>query len=349
MRHLISVAGGLDSLVIGEPQILGQLKQAWQAARNAGTANSVLDRMFQHAFGAAKRIRANSDIGGHPVSVAYTTVVLARQIFNDLSRRTVVLIGAGDMIRLCAQHLAHGKNDSEGAASMIIVNRNLQHAQDLAAELSGHNNIEVCSLDNLEVVLPQADILITSTSSPDTLIGPDMVKAALQQRRHRPMFMVDIAVPRDIDPAISVLDGIYLYTIDDLQQVVDENLAQRGAAAKNAMPTVEEDARSFMRWVNGSRAAQTIENVRKAAAEHAVELKTRALRQLAAGQDAEAVLSQLTHTLTNKILHQPSTNVRQAAEAKDFKILEAAERIFGEIRAEPKDDHNSPNSEETEE
>jgi glutamyl-tRNA reductase len=336
VRHLISVAGGLDSLVIGEPQILGQLKESWQMAKDAGTAKSVLDRLFQHAFGAAKRIRTNSEIGDHPVSVAYTTVVLARQIFDDLSQKTVVLVGAGDMIRLCARHLAPENDEEQASANLIIVNRDQGRARDLVNSIYGEDNsARVVAFDKLDAVLPLADILISSTSSPEVLIRASQVKKALRRRRRRPMFMVDIAVPRDIDPEVTKLDGVYLYTIDDLQQVVDENLNNRNNAALAEQPAVDNDARAFMRWLNGNRAAQTLENVRSSARDHGIELKDRALRQLRAGQDPETVLKQLVHTLANRILHLPSKQVREAAEARDYWILEAAERIFRDDRKEP--------------
>lgn len=318
-RHLIRVAGGMDSLVLGEPQILGQLKESWQAARDVGGAGKVLDRLFQHAFATAKAIRHSSGIGKHPVSVAYTAVVLARQIFGNLADQNVVLIGAGEMIRLCGKHLV-----DQGIARLEIVNRSLEKAQELASELGAR----ATELQKLEDVLPRADILISSTASPSQVISLNDIQMALKKRRHRPMFLVDIAVPRDIDPACAELDDVYLYSIDDLQQVVDENQQQRVQAAESARVEVELAADNFMRWLYGLRAARSLENIRKRSHAHELELVQKAQKRLEAGHDPAEVLAQLASTLTNRILHQPSLNMRQAAEQQDYTMLHAAERIF---------------------
>ncbi len=321
VRHLIRVAGGLDSLVLGEPQILGQLKESWLAAREAGGARKVLDRLFQHAFATAKDIRSTSGIGKHPVSVAYTSVILARQIFGNLADQNVVLIGAGEMIRLCGRHLVE-----QGIARIEIVNRSMENAVELAAELGAR----VTELDQLREVLPRADILISSTASPDHIISVADIRQALKKRRHRPMFLVDIAVPRDIEPACAELDDVYLYSIDDLQQVVDENQQQRLLAAESASASVDEAADSFMRWLYGLRASRSLEKIRDRAHAHGLELVQRAHKRLEAGHDPAVVLGQLASTLTNRILHQPSLKMRQAAEQQDYEVLRTAERIFGD-------------------
>lgn len=319
VRHLIRVAGGLDSLVLGEPQILGQLKDAWQTARDVGSAGRVLDRLFQHTFAAAKSIRNHSGIGSHSVSVAYTAVILARQIFGDLSSQNVVLVGAGEMIRLCGKHLIE-----QGIAHIEIVNRSLQAAEKLAAELQA----TATTLERLEDVLPRADILISSTASATPIITELAVKHAMKRRRHRPMFMVDIAVPRDIDPAVAKLDGVYLYTIDDLQQVVDENLAHRSRAAATAEAEVDCCVADFMRWLYGIRAARSLGRIRLQSHDHEAALVEKALKRLQAGHDPQHVLSQLASTLTNRLLHGPSQRLRQAAEAQNYKILQAADWLF---------------------
>ncbi len=323
VRHLIRVAGGLDSLVLGEPQILGQLKTAWQAGRNAGGVSKVLDRLFQHTFATAKEIRSSSGIGKHSVSVAYTAVVLARQIFGKLTDQNVVLLGAGDMIQLCGKHLRE-----QGIAHIEIVNRSLEKAQHLADQLGA----KATALDHLHEVLPRADILISSTASPVQIISREDIRLALKKRRYRPMFLVDIAVPRDIDPASADLDDVYLYTIDDLQQVVNENQQQRALAAESATAEVDQAANNFMRWLSGLRAARSLERIRDQAHGHEFELVQRAQKRLEAGQDAAEVLAQLASTLTNRILHQPSLKLRQAAEDQDYAILKAAERIFGDAK-----------------
>jgi glutamyl-tRNA reductase len=318
-RHLIRVASGLDSLVLGETQILGQLKDAWQQAHDAGSLGKVLDRLFQHTFNAAKAIRTNSGISDHTVSVAYTAVVLARQIFGNLNSQTVVLVGAGEMVQLCGRYLR-----DHGIARLLIVNRSLKKAEELAAELGA----TAITLDKLNEALPRADILISSTASPQAVIRKTDVKSALRKRRHRPMFLVDIAVPRDIEPEVAKLKDVYLYTIDDLQQVVDENMQQRSAAAKSATAEVEAAVAGFMRWLSGIRAARTLKKIREQSHEFEQDLTERALRRLDAGNDASDVLEQLASTLTNKILHLPSKRLREAAESQDYEVLRAADRIF---------------------
>ena len=318
-RHLIRVASGLDSLVLGETQILGQLKDAWQQAHDAGSLGKVLDRLFQHTFNAAKSIRTNSGISDHTVSVAYTAVVLARQIFGNLNSQTVVLVGAGEMVQLCGRYLR-----DHGIANLLIVNRSQKKAEELAAEMGA----TAMTLDRLGEALPKADILISSTASPEPVIRKTDVKSALRKRRHRPMFLVDIAVPRDIEPEVSKLKDVYLYTIDDLQQVVDDNLQQRSAAAISATADVDDAVKGFMRWLSGMRAARTLKRIREQSHEFEKDLTERALRRLDAGQDTAEVLMQLASTLTNKILHLPSKRLREAAETQDYEVLKAADRIF---------------------
>ena len=318
-RHLIRVASGLDSLVLGETQILGQLKEAWQLAHDAGSLGTVLDRLFQHTFASAKSIRTRSGISEHPVSVAYTAVVLARQIFGDLDTKTVVLVGAGEMVQLCGRYLR-----DHGIAKLLILNRSKAKAEELAEELGA----TAMTLEQMGDALPRADILISSTASPQPVIRKPEVKAALRQRRHRPMFLVDIAVPRDIEPAVADLKDVYLYTIDDLQQVVDENMQQRSEAAALALADVDEAVDSFMRWLYGIRAGRTLKRIRETSHEFERDLTDRALRRLQAGQDPAEVLQQMANTLTNKILHLPSKRLREAAEERDYAVLKAADRIF---------------------
>jgi glutamyl-tRNA reductase len=318
-HHLIRVASGLDSLVLGETQILGQLKEAWQQAHDAGSLGTVLDRLFQHTFASAKSIRTRSGIGDHPVSVAYTAVVLARQIFGDLDAKTVVLVGAGEMVQLCGRYLR-----DHGIANLLILNRSRAKAEELAEELDA----TAMTLDKLQEALPRADILISSTASPQPVIGKADIKAALRQRRHRPMFLVDIAVPRDIDPQVADLKDVYVYTIDDLQQVVDENMQQRSEAAALALNDVDESVAAFMRWLYGIRAGRTLKRIREQSHSFEPELTERALRRLQAGQEPAEVLQQMAATLTNKILHAPSKRLREAAEDRDYEVLKAADRIF---------------------
>ncbi len=319
VRHLFRVAGGLESLVLGESQIVGQLKESWQMAHEAGGVGKVLDRLFQHAFATGKRIRSKTRIGEHPVSVAYTTVMLAKQIFGDLASKTVVLVGAGEMVELCGRHL-HDK----GLSSLIIANRSVERASELAEQFSAH----AVALADLPGVLHKADILISSTASQEPVIHAKAVKAALKQRRNQPMFMVDIAVPRDIHPDVGKLGNVYLYTIDDLRKVVDKNLSKRSEAAEAASVDVSESVEEFMRWLNSARAAVYLQNLHKHARMNSDELAAKALRKIRAGQDPEQVVTQLANTLAKRILHLPSTRLRQAAEEQDDELLRVANRLF---------------------
>ena len=319
VHHLFRVAGGLESLVLGESQIVGQLKDSWQMANEAGGVGKVLDRLFQHAFATGKRIRSKTRIGEHPVSVAYTTVMLAKQIFGDLNSKTVILVGAGEMVELCGRHL-HDK----GLSSLIIANRSIERAAELAEQFGGL----AVSLADLPGVLHKADILISSTASLEPVIEAASVKAALRQRRNQPMFLVDIAVPRDIHPDVGKLGNVYLYTIDDLQKVVDKNLSKRSEAAEAAGGDVDESVDEFMRWLNSARAVVYLQNLHKYARMNSDELVTRALRKIKAGQDPEQVVTQLANTLTKRILHLPSTRIRQAAEQQDDELLRVASRLF---------------------
>ena len=319
VRHLFRVSGGLESLVLGESQIVGQLKEAWQMANEAGVVGKVLDRLFQHAFATGKRIRSKTHIGDHPVSVAYTTVMLAKQIFGDLNSKTVILVGAGEMVELCGRHL-HDK----GLSSLIIANRSIERAAELAEQFGGL----AVSLTDLPEVLHKADILISSTASLEPVIQAKSVKAALKQRRNQPMFLVDIAVPRDIHPDVGKLGNIYLYTIDDLQKVVDKNLSKRTEAAKAASGDIDEAVDEFLRWLNSARAVVYLQNLHKHARMNSDELVTKALRKIRAGKDPEQVVTQLAHTLTKRIPHLPSTRLRQAAEEQDDDLLRVANRLF---------------------
>lgn len=332
VRHLIRVAGGMDSLVLGETQILGQLKQAWQEARDAQTVGNLLDRLCQHAVTTAKSIRHESAIGDKPVSVAYTAIVLAKRLFSDLGSRNVLLIGAGEMIELCARHLRQ-----QGVTRLSIANRDPARAERLAAELGA----TAVSLADLDQALPHADILITSTASERPVISVEHVRKALVARRHKPMFIVDIAVPRDVEPAVEQFDDVYLYTIDDLQRVVDDNLDKRTSAARAAQPEVDAAVEEFIRWTNGARAADSLQLMRESAHGHSRELVERALRRLEAGHDPKAVLEQLGSTLTNRILHAPSKHLRLAAEHNDLDIITTINRIYAPVE---KDEANADDS-----
>jgi len=319
VHHLFRVAGGLESLVLGESQILGQLKDSWQMAHQAGGVGRVLDRLFQRAFATGKRIRSKTRIGEHPVSVAYTTIMLAKQIFGDLASKTVILVGAGEMVELCGRHL-----HDRGVSNLIIANRSVDRAAELASQFNAH----AVSLTELPSVLHKADILISSTASQEPIIYPEPVKAALKQRRNQSMFLVDIAVPRDIHPDVGKLGNVYLYTIDDLQKVVNENLSKRSEAAEAASADVSESVDEFMRWLNSARASVYLQKLHKHARQNSEELVSKALRKIKAGKDPEQVITQLANTLAKRILHLPSTRLRQAAEEQDEELLRVANHLF---------------------
>ena len=319
VEHLFNVASGLDSLVLGEPQILGQLKSAWQSAREAESLGKITDRLFQRAFSTGKTVRNETGIASHPISVAYIATVLARQIFGNLATKTVLMVGAGEMIELCGRHFMQ-----QGVARMIIANRSLDKAEALAEQYEA----EAVPLDRLQEALADADIVISSTASKTHVITGDAVRAAMRKRRRRPMFLVDIAVPRDVDPACADIDGAYLYTIDDLQQVADENRSERSRAAASAGETVSGEVLEFMRWLHGARAAESLHRLRTHAERNGEDLAMRAVRQLQAGHEPGEVLGQLASTLTHRILHGPTKRLREAAEEENYDMLKAADWLF---------------------
>ena len=319
VRHLLRVASGLDSMVLGEPQILGQVKQAYQTARDAATTGKLLGRLFQHTFSVAKQVRTDTAIGHSPVSVAFAAVSLARQIFSDLSRQTAMLIGAGETIELAARHL-----QQHGIGRIIIANRTIERAHSLANQFDGY----AIALTEIPSHLAEADIVISSTASPLPVLGKGTVESALKKRRHLPMFMVDIAVPRDIEPEVSDLSDIYLYTVDDLQEVIEENMRSRREAAEQAMEIIDLHTDEFMGWLRSLDAVGMIQDFRSHAEQMRDEVLQRALRHLRNGRSPEEALGFLAHTLTNKLLHTPSTQIRQAGFNGEADLLEAANTLF---------------------
>src|SRR5688572_26476350 len=319
VRHVFSVAAGLDSLILGEPQILGQLKDAYRAAQQAGTAGSLLNRLFQTAFAVAKHVRTETAIGASAVSVASAGIQLARRVFAGFERLTALLVGAGEMIELTARHL-HAQN----IGRLIIANRSTSRAERIAEGLPA----SVIRLDALPAHLPQADIVVSSTARPGFVIGLGEVRRALEERRHRPMFMLDLAVPRDIDPAIGALEDVYLYTVDHLRLVVDENVKAREAEAAAARRIIDADVDAFVAGLKVRDAVPAIRELRGQAESARDVLLAEARRQLAAGQPPDAVLEQLATALTNRLLHAPSAALREAAEKGDAALAEAAARLF---------------------
>jgi len=319
VEHAFSVASGLDSMVLGEPQILGQLKDAYRAAQDSGTAGPLLNRLFQATFSVAKRVRTETRIGANAVSVASAAVSLARQIFAGFGQHTALLVGAGETIALAARHL-----HAQGLKRMIIANRSLDRAESLAAEF----NASAITLDALAAHLADADIVVSSTASPVPVITAVDVAAALGARRHRPMFLVDIAVPRDIEPAVGEFEDVYLYTIDDLHAVVSQNLQARQDEASQARLLINEEVARFMSGLRSQHAVPTIRELRAAAEQVRAQTLEDAARLLAHGRSPEDALAYLAETLTHRLLHPPTHALREAGESGDATLVAAARRLF---------------------
>ncbi|MFZ5638712.1 MAG: glutamyl-tRNA reductase [Pseudomonadota bacterium] len=319
VRHLFRVATGLDSMVLGEPQILGQVKQAWSAARSAGTLGGRLDRLFQHAFVTAKRARTDTRIGANPVSVASAAVRMAEETFARPADSTILLIGAGETIELTALHLVQAK-----ARRLLFANRTLAHAQELA---SRHGGVAL-PLTELDKHLAEADIVFSATAAREPILRRPQVSAALKQRRHRPMLLLDLAVPRDIAPDVAEIDDVFLYTVDDLERVIEENRRSRQEAAADAEAIVELQVARFVETLNATAHNGSLRQLRAHGEAARDETLAKAQQMLAAGHDPAAVLQQLAHTLTNRLLHAPTAALREAALNGDVDIVRAAERMF---------------------
>lgn len=319
VTHLLSVASGLDSLVLGEPQILGQVKNAYKTACEAGRTGKLLTRLFHHTFSTAKQVRTDTAIGDSPVSVAFAAVSLARQIFSDLSEQTALLIGAGETVELAARHLVQN-----GIGRLIVANRTVSRAQELASQFDAF----AIGLTEIPAHLAEADIVIASTASPVPVLGKGTVESALKRRRHRPMFMVDIAVPRDIEPEVGDLEDIYLYTVDDLDEVIQGNLRSRQEAAEQAQEIITFQVEEFLAWMRSLDAVGLIQDYRRQAHDIRDEVLAKAQRMLKCGKPADEVLAFLAQTLTNKLLHTPSTQLREAGSCGRHELLEAANALF---------------------
>lgn len=330
IRHAMEVASGLDSMILGEPQIAGQMKDAYALANKHGTIGLLLGKLFQRAFAVSKQVRTDTDIGSSPVSVAFAAVSLAKQIFGNLDQSTVLLVGAGETIELTTRHL-----HSQGVKKIIIANRSIERAQKLADEFHG----EAISLQQISEHLHRSDIVISSTASPLPIIGKGTVERALKQRKHQPIFMVDLAVPRDIEPEVSKLDDVYLYSVDDLQTVIQENMENRLQAAEQAREIIDTQVSHFLDWQRSLGAVDIIAQIRRQTQNTSDEVLAKAKKQLATGQNIEEVLDYLAHTLTNKFLHQPSTRLRQASQDNREDILSIAKDLFL--------DHQSDNNQNT--
>jgi glutamyl-tRNA reductase len=307
-------------MVLGEPQVLGQLKDAYRVAETGGTLGTQLSRLFQHSFSAAKKVRTDTEIGASPVSVAYAAVSLAQQFFAGFRQHTAVLVGAGDTIELVARHLRR-----KGIGRLFVANRNVERARVLAQEVGGY----AVPLSEIDGTLPEADILITSTASPTPVITTAAIREAIRLRRRRPIFAVDIAVPRDIEPEVAQLDDVYLYTIDDLDKVILEGQGNREAAAVDANRILDDEIARYLSIERSKQAAPVITALREQGEAMRAEVLAQARRRLAGGADQDEVLEYATAALMKKLLHTPSVRLREAGEASDEDTIAVARGLFG--------------------
>jgi glutamyl-tRNA reductase len=320
VRHVFRVASSLDSLVVGEPQILGQVKEAFDAAKNAGTVGTLLGRCFTQAFAAAKRVRRETGIAEGTVSVSSIACELAKKIFGNLEGRRTLLLGAGEMGESAARSLR------QTGTQLHVVNRSEERGQALAESCGGR----AVPYERLTMELAEADVVIASTASPKFILTPELMKGVVRTRRHRPLFIIDIAVPRDVDPRVGSMDNVFVYDVDDLQQVAEENLAVRAREAAHAERIIEEEIDSFLRWRRSLELAPTIVALRKRFGEIAEEELRRALPRLQAVSPADrAVLEAMGRSLVNKLLHQPLTQLKAGAgEADGALLIDAVRRLF---------------------
>ncbi|MEN5038879.1 glutamyl-tRNA reductase [Stenotrophomonas sp. TWI1149] len=319
VRHLFRVATGLDSMVLGEPQILGQVKDAWALARDHGLLGQRLDRLFQQTFSVAKRARTDTRVGANPVSVASTAVRLAQNSFARLEDSTVLLVGAGETIELAARHLSEGR-----VRRLLIANRTLAHAQELA---SRHGGVAL-PLSELDRHLGEADVVFSATAAREPVITRAQVAAALKTRKHKPMLLFDLAVPRDIEAGVGELADAFLYTVDDLERAVEDNRRSRREAAAEAEAIIELQVARFVETLQASAHQAPLRQLRAYGEATRVEMLEKARQQLAHGKSPEEVLELLAHGLTNRLLHPPTAALRAAALSGDTELTRAAERLF---------------------
>ena len=318
-RHQIRVASGLDSQVLGEPQIMGQVKAAYETARTAGTLGPELNLLSQITLRTAKEVRTQTEIGRNPISVAYAAVTLAQQLFSDLKSKRALLLGAGETISLVADHL-----HSQGIGKQAIANRTLANAETLAAKYDA----EAMQLTDIADRLAEFDIVIASTGSSLPVVGKGAVEVAIKQRRRRPIFMVDIAVPRDIEPEVGSLPDVYLYSIDDLTQIIEANIAQRRSAAENAENYVHEGTRLYVRETRIQRDRELLRAFRDQAKDIQEAELERARKDLARGTDPDRVLERLSNSLTNKLIHTPTLAIREASADGRTDILDFMRKLY---------------------
>ena len=318
LRHLLAVSCGLDSMVLGEPQVFGQVKSAYQTANVHGSVKQELDNVFQFAFRTAKKIRTETEIGNHAVSLASAGVNLGQKIFSGFDKHTAILIGAGETIKLVAQHL-----HQQGCKRMVFANRSIENAHRLAKKFHGYS----IGLHDLKSHLAEADIIFTSTASPEPILYLEDFKSALLARKRKPMFIVDLAVPRDIDSTVKDLEDIYLYSIDDLQEIISGNQQARLHEAEKAHVIVDQSLEQFTQSKNIREASPAIRELREHFVEKRDELLTMALEKITA-DNAEKILTQFAHQLTNRFLHQPTKELRSSISEEDSARVEDILKIL---------------------
>jgi len=319
VRHMFRVASGLDSMVLGEPQILGQMKQAARAAEEAGTLGTLLGKLFQRTFSVAKEVRSTTAIGANIISMAAAAVHLSARIFENLSEQRMLFIGAGEMVELCVTHFA-----ARQPRRITIANRTLERAAVLAERFHG----DAMRLDEVPDVLADYDIVVSCTASPLPIIGLGMVERAIRVRRHRPMVMVDLAVPRDVESEVGKLDDIFLYTIDDLAQIVEDGLESRQTAVVEAEEIIDAHVDNFLHWIESRETVPTIRALRDTAERARRHELEHARKLLARGDDPAQVLEVLSHGLTNKLLHAPTQALNQAAADERGDLAQLIARIY---------------------
>jgi len=327
VRHVFRVASSLDSLVVGEPQILGQVKEAFDAASEAGTVGTLLGRCFTQAFATAKRVRSETGIAEGTVSVSSIACELAKKIFGNLEGRQTLLLGAGEMGESAARSLR------QTGTNLHVINRSEERAQVLARACEGR----AVPYERLTTELADADVVVASTASPKFILTPQLMKGVVRTRRHRPLFIIDIAVPRDVDPRIGNMDNVFVYDVDDLQQVAEENLAVRAREAALAESIIEDEVESFLTWRRSLELAPTIVALRKRFGQVADEELQRALPRLQGLNSPDrAILEAMSRSLVNKLLHQPMTELKAGAGQPDgARLIDAVRRLFALSEEEP--------------
>jgi len=320
IQHLFRVASGLNSLVLGEPQILGQIKQSFLIGTQAKTTKKMLNKWFQFAFTVAKRVRTETQIGANAISVAFAAVRLAKQIFSELSESRVLLVGAGETIELVGKYLIE-----HNVPNITIANRTLERAVNLVEKF----NAQAITLGEIPDHLVNADIIISSTASPLPIIGKGMVETALKARRYQPMLFIDIAVPRDIEPQVTDLNDVYLYTVDDLQGIIEENKQARQVAALEAEKIIEGSVEDFYQWIESLGAVESIRLYREQSMALRDDLLEKAMFSLKTGADPEKTIQELAFKLTNKLIHHPSRALSESKRGADEKKLTILQNALG--------------------